>query len=100
MQGGSLLAYAAFPINGNRSNVPSSLASEIREPSSVSSATFRVPRPSGDGYRSALPLATEGTQECRGRFVGEVLHKCYLFISMMSADGRASFSCFMRANVF
>ena len=29
-------------------------------------ATFRVPRPSGDGYRSALPLATEGTQECRG----------------------------------
>ena len=25
-----------------------------------------VPRPSGDGYRSALPLATEGTQECRG----------------------------------
>ena len=37
-------------------------------------ATFRVPRPSGDGYRSALPLATEGTQECRGRFVGEGLH--------------------------
>ena len=29
-------------------------------------ATFRVPSPSGDGYRSALPLATEGTQECRG----------------------------------
>ena len=28
--------------------------------------TFRDPRPSGDGYRSALPLATEGTQECRG----------------------------------
>ena len=28
-------------------------------------ATFRVPRPSGDGYRSALPLATEGTQESR-----------------------------------
>ena len=40
------------------------------------SATFRVPRQSGDGYRSALPLATEGTQECRGRFVGEVLDKC------------------------
>ena len=32
--------------------VPSSLASEIREPSSVSSATFRVPSTSGDGYNA------------------------------------------------
>ena len=59
------LGYAALLAKNLAATVQPSRLRPLAAFSISAVATFRVPRPSGDGYRSALPLATEGTQECR-----------------------------------
>ena len=50
--------------------------------------TFRGPRQTGDGYRSALPLATNGTQECRGQKERAPTNGCSFLGSAMESPGK------------
>ena len=80
------LGYAALLAKNLAATVQPSRLRPLAAFSISAVATFRVPRPSGDGYRSALPLATEGTQECRGlttlllTFCVELLHLLSQFL--------------------